>query len=71
MLGYHRGNVERQASFKTWVRTWSKRWAPAGVQRLCCFFTNRLLAHLVDGRFHKAGGLCNEPKITEPLDKEK
>jgi hypothetical protein len=40
VLGYHRDSVTRQASFRTWVRTWSKRRAFAGAQRICCFFTN-------------------------------
>src|SRR5271166_5719497 len=36
-------SVERHSSFKTRVRTCSKRWAPRSVHRICCFFTIRLL----------------------------
>jgi nicotinamidase-related amidase len=43
IAGYHRERVERQSPFNTWVRIWSKRWAPRSLQRICCFFTNRLL----------------------------
>jgi hypothetical protein len=43
IAGYQCDSVERHSSFKTRVRTWSKRWAPRSVHRICCFFTMRLL----------------------------
>jgi hypothetical protein len=43
VAGYQCDSVERQFSFKTRVRTCSKRWAPRSVHRICCFFTIRLL----------------------------
>ena len=43
IAGYQCENVERHSSFKTRVRTCSKRWAPRSVRRICCFFTMRLL----------------------------
>src|SRR5271166_2435334 len=36
-------SVGRQSPFNTWARICSKRWAPRSLQRICCFFTNRLL----------------------------
>ena len=41
--GYHCWNLSCNSPLRTSVRTWSKRWAPWGVQRICCFLTNRLL----------------------------
>src|SRR5271166_4096693 len=41
--GYQRDSVGRQSPFNTWARICSKRWAPRSLQRICCFFTNRLL----------------------------
>lgn len=43
IAGYQCDSVERHSSFKTRVRTCSKRWAPRSVHRICCFFTMRLL----------------------------
>jgi hypothetical protein len=40
---YQCDSIERQSSFKTRVRTCSKRWAPRSVHRICCFLTIRLL----------------------------
>jgi hypothetical protein len=31
------------ANHNTWARICSERWAPRSLQRICCFFTNRLL----------------------------
>src|SRR4051812_24354139 len=41
--GTQRDRVERHVPFKTWVRTCKRRWAPRSLQRICCFFTKRLL----------------------------
>src|SRR5271167_4279120 len=43
IAGYQCDSVERHSSFKTRVRTCSKRWAPRSVHPICCFFTMRLL----------------------------
>jgi len=43
IAGYQCDSVERHSSFKTRVRTCSKRWAPRSVHRICYFFTMRLL----------------------------
>src|SRR5271157_5070472 len=43
IAGYQCDSVERHSSFKTRIRTCSKRWAPRSVHRICCFFTMRLL----------------------------
>jgi hypothetical protein len=48
IAGYQCDSVERQFSFKTRVRTCSKRWAPQSVHRICCFLTIRLLTTLID-----------------------
>jgi hypothetical protein len=41
--GYHSRNVAFQSPFKTRVRIYSRRWAPRGVQAICCFLQKRLL----------------------------
>ena len=41
--GYQRRKVSSRSPLRTWVRVCSKRCAPRGVHRICCFFTNRLL----------------------------
>jgi hypothetical protein len=41
--GYHSRNVASQSPFKTRVRICSRRWAPRGVQAICCFLQKRLL----------------------------
>ncbi len=41
--GYQRWKSAASSSLRTRVRIWRSRWAPRGVQRICCFFTMRLL----------------------------
>jgi transketolase len=41
--GYQRRKVSSRSPLRTLVRVCSKRCAPRGVHRICCFFTNRLL----------------------------
>ena len=41
--GYQRWKSPASWSLRTRVRTCSSRWAPRGVQRICCFLTMRLL----------------------------
>src|ERR1039458_5221127 len=40
--GYQRWKSLASWSLRTRMRTWSRRWAPRGVQRICCFLTMRL-----------------------------
>jgi len=40
--GYQRRKSSASWSLRTRVRIWSRRWAPRGVQRICCFLTIRL-----------------------------
>jgi hypothetical protein len=41
--GYHSRNVASQSPFNTRVRICRRRWAPRGVQAICCFLQKRLL----------------------------
>jgi hypothetical protein len=43
--GYHSRNVASQSPFKTRVRICSSRWAPRGVQAICCFL--QVTVHVV------------------------
>jgi len=38
------------------VRPWRRRWAPRGVQRVCCLFHHPLAADLVDGGLGEGAG---------------
>ena len=42
-FGYQRLKATPRSLLSTLVRTWSSRWALFGAQRICCFFTIRLL----------------------------
>ena len=55
-LGKHQRKSSAKSSSSTRVRTWSKRWGPGGLGRICSFFTIRLLTYLVDGRLHERAG---------------
>jgi len=48
--GYQRRKSPARSSLSTRVRIWSRRWAPRGDQRICCFLTNALAHDLVDHR---------------------
>ena len=41
--GYQRSNVSRRSSFRTRVRTWSRRWRSPLGPCICCFLTIRRL----------------------------
>jgi len=41
--GYHLRKTSSQSPLSTRVRICSSKWAPRWLQRICCFFTMRLL----------------------------